>query len=395
MSVADTSFALTRGTPLNVKKTITADIYKYIDIDSTYRDRNLYRNPNQFVIPLNYPSRTANSSTAIDPIVGGIPFTGSSLPVASNVTQSSVGLDPNQVALGINEPAIDNYYINDVLQLSQFPTTFYTITAYDGTTKVATVSVDFPSVPTTGQVYFTRQAIPFFQGTVDTGTVVPTTSSFALNSLASSSSNIYVNSFAYFTTGLNTGQSARVTAYNGATKTITLATVLPFVPVNGDAVELDSYTRDNASTLIYAGNVSNNSQTGYYEIELLWLSFPNQLIGNGYGGKLDAYPYVYVQLYNQGNQLASNVFYSNNPNSINALFKVPVNQYFGDTYFMTLRDARTKQIVQFHPDQDMYFAVTFGDGTTIQFDTADNLSPNAPNPLLQVNALFSIRKVSS
>jgi hypothetical protein len=392
MSATDTSFSLTRNSNASAS---SIPVYKYLDVCSSYRDRFRYPNPNSFVMPINYPSRNTNSSTAIDPVVGGVPYTGSTNAVGSNVTQSSIGLNANQVALDSAEPPIDNYYVNSVLQLTQFPTNFYTITSYDGTTKIATVNVNFPSVPNTSQVYFTRFASPSFQGTV-VATVLPAVSSyttFTLDSSASSINNAYVNSYVRFNSGANIGQTARILSYSGITRLVTLSSPLTNIPGIGDAVEIDSYTRDNASTLIYSGNISS-SQNCYYEIELIWLSIPNQLLGNGYGGHLDAYPYVYVQLYNQGNQLSNQVLYSNNPNSTNSLFKVPVDQYYGSTSFLTLSTNRSKQVVLFHPDQDLYFAVTLPDGSVIRYDIEDTMSPNPPNPLLQVNALFSIRKLT-
>ena len=562
MSNIDSSFSLTRGPLVSSNaKNISENACKYLDLDSTYRDRNLYPNPNVYVIPLNYPSRNENSASAIDPVSDSIPYTGSSLPVGSNTTQSSVGLFPNQVALDANEPSIDNYYINSVLQLIQFYTNFYTITGYNGTTKVATIngiiggtvytgsvgvdtsqsiftaalpastiddfytgfwvvfttqasgtgnlgianakqissyvgsnqtitvsspfanvvtaadqfyitnqlrqytgSVDTGTVtptytsfalaapasavngfyngmfavftngidsgqiglisgysaankevtlsntldyvpnngdqlyiiqwapPSAGLGYYTRYTQPFFQGNVNTGSVTPTTTVFGLNSSASSANSTYLNAFVYFTSGLNIGQSARVAAYDGTLKKITLATALTFVPQNGDLLDINSYSSDNASTLIYSGNLSS-SQNNYYEIELLNVIYPNQLLGNGIGGKLSNSPYIYVQLYNEGNQLANQVMYSNNPNSINALFKVPVNLYFGSTSFYTLKDCKQKQVIQLRPDKDLFINITYGSGETVQFQEQDDFSPNPPNPLLQISCTFAIRKV--
>lgn len=390
MSNIDTSYSLTRGN-LNTKVSKNVvDGERNMDIDSTYRNRNLYPNPNSFVIPINYPDRTNNSSSSKDPISLGIPYTGSTLPVGSNVTGTST---INTVQLDTNEPAIDNYYINEILQLSQFPNNFYTITSYDGTLKIATVSPNFPSNPILGQVYYTRGAVPFFQGTVNTSVITPTTFTFALNSLASNDSNLYVNSYIYFSSGSNIGLSRLVSAYNGTTKVITLNSPLPFVPTNGNTIDLNSFTRDNASTLIYSNNINNTAGNNYYEIEINWLSVPNKLISTGYGGKLDAYPYIYVEFYNAGNQLANQVMYSNNPNSINALFKIPVNEYFGDTYFLTLKDCKQKQTIQIRPDQDLIFNLKLPNGELIEFNEIDTLSPNSPNPLLQVNASIKIRKM--
>ena len=390
MSKVDTSYSLTRGNPTSKVNKNVVDSERNIDIDSTYRNRNLYPNPNSFIIPINYPDRSSNSSSSKDAISVGIPYTGSTLPVGSNVTGTST---INTIQLDTNEPIIDNYYINEILQLSQFPNNFYTITSYDGTLKIATVTPNFPSNPTLGQVYYTRGAIPFFQGNVNTSAITPTYTTFALNSSASNDSNLYVNSYIYFNSGTNANLSRLITSYNGITKVVTVNAPLPNIPANNDKIDLNSFTRDNASTLIYSNNISNSNGNNYYELELMWLSVPNKLISSGYGGKLDAYPYIYVELYNAGNQLSNQVMYSNNPNSINALFKVPVNEYFGDTYFLTLKDCKQKQTIQFKPDQDLIFNLKLPDGQLIEFNELDTISPNAPNPLLQVNASIKIRKM--
>ena len=85
--------------------------------------------------------------------------------------------------------------------------------------------------------------------------------------------------------------------------------------------------------------------------------------------------------------------YSNNPNSIDALFKVPINLYFGVQSFYTLKDCKQKQTIQFNPVKDLFYALTLPNGEPIQFVEQDTMSPNPPDSLLQNSALFSIRKV--
>lgn len=384
MSAADVSYNLTSSDntqPTNVP------IYKYLDIDSTYRNRNNYPNPNNFVIPITYPGRDSTAATAIDPVIDAIPYTGSTDPPGTNQTQ--VSPNASNIVLDAQESTIDNFYINSVLEISG---EFRTITSYNGSTLTATVGSPFSSIPAPGTVYYTRKTQPFFVGTV-AASPVPTSNSFALNSTASIINNIYVNSYVRFTSGLNTGLVFRVTQYNGATKVITISGSFPSIPTVGTTLELDSFSRDNASTLLYSGSVGSNVQSSYYEIELLWLSVPNQVLGVGYGGTLDRYPYVYVRLYNEGNRLTNQAMFSNNPNSPLVLFKVPVDEYFGNTSFITLTNAKTKQIVRFDPHSDLRFTVTLPDGTIVNFADSDNFSPNSPDPFLQVNALFSMRKL--
>lgn len=382
MSSADTSYSLTQQQP---QKEVS--VYKYLDIDSTYRNRNNYQNPNDFVIPITYPGRDSTAATAVDPIIDAIPYTGSTDPPGTNQTQ--VSTNASNITLDPQESTIDNYYVNSVLEISA---EFRTITSYNGTTKVATVSIAFSSTPANGTVYYTRKTQPFFVGTV-VASPAPTNRTVALNSAASSINNIYNNSYIRFTSGVNSGLVFRVTTYNGATKVVTISGTMADVPTVGTTVELDSFSRDNASTLLYSGSGGSTVQSSYYEIELLWLSVPNQVLGVGYGGTLDRYPYVYVRLYNEGNRLANQVMFSNNPNSPLIMFKVPVDQYFGNTSFITLTNAKTKQVVRFDPNSDIRFTVSLPDGTIINFADADNFSPLNPDPFLQVNALFALKKL--
>lgn len=386
MSAADTSYQLTQGNAQSQQSNVP--VYKYLDIDSTYRNRNNYPNPNDFVIPITYPGRDSTASTAIDPIIDAIPYTGSTDPPGTNQTQISA--DASNIALDPQDSTIDNYYVNSVLEISA---EFRTITSYNGTTKVATVSVPFTGIPIAGTVYYTRKTQPFFVGTI-VASPAPTNQKFALNSQASTINGIYVNSYIRFTSGANNGLVFRVTGYDGSTKLITVSGFIPTIPTAGTTVELDSFSRDNASTLLYSGGGGSNVQSSYYEIELLWLSVPNQVLGVGYGGTLDRYPYVYVRLYNEGNRLSNQVMFSNNPNSPLIMFKVPVNEYFGNTSFITLKDAKTKQIVRFDPSSDIRFVVTLPNGTIVNFADSDNFSPLNPDPFLQVNALFTLRKIS-
>ena len=394
-SAADTSYDLTNGGYFGrypekkpSEESFNSLSTKYLDIDSKYRNRNNYRNPADFVIPITYPGRDSTAATAIDPVIDAIPYTGSTLAPGANTTQ--VSPDASNIVLDTNEIDVDNFYINSVLEISG---EFRTITYYDGTTKTATVSVPFSSTPANGTVYYTRKIQPFYIGTV-AASPAPTTVTFTLNSAASTINGIYVNSYVRFTSGVNFGLVFRIREYDGSTRVAVIAGTMPNIPGVGDTLELDSFSRDNASTLLYSGAGGSNVQNSYYEIEMMWISFPNQVLGTGYGGKLDNYPYIYVSLYDEGNRMTNQAMFSNNPNSPLALFKVPVNEYFGDTYFLTLKDCKMKQTIRFDPHSDLRFRITLPDGTTTQFAQNDTLSPNAPNPFLQINAMFSLKKMN-
>lgn len=360
---------------------------KYLDIDSTYRNRKDYPNPNDFVIPITYPGRDSTAATAIDPVIDSIPYTGSINPPGVNVT--GISTSPVLITLDVGESIIDNFYIDSFLQVSG---EYRRIIKYNGTSKTATIESPFSVLPSNGTVYYTRRSIPFFTGSI-VASPAPTINSFALNSLASSINGIYINSYVRFTSGPNTDLVFRIVSYDGSNRQVTVFGNIPVVPTVGTIVELVSFTRDNASTLLYSNTSGTSNQSGYYEIELLWISVPNQILGTGYGGTLDRYPYVYVRLFNEGNRLTNQSLFSNNPNSTLALFKVPVDQYFGNTSFITLTNAKTKQVIRFENNTDLRFTVTLPSGVTVKFSESDNFTPMSPDPFLQVNALFSIKRL--
>jgi hypothetical protein len=163
-----------------------------------------------------------------------------------------------------------------------------------------------------------------------------------------------------------------------------------FLNDNTDNIEFNTQAHENATTLFYNGLPS--TRASYYQIGLQYLIIPNQLLDVSLGGYLDNYPYVYVQLFNEGNKGSLKTLISNNPNSILALFKVPIDKslYDNPTSFYTLKPRSREQIVQFRPDQDIRFRITLPDGTIVSSTLDDNSTPLFPNPFLQVNALFTL-----
>ncbi len=122
---------------------------------------------------------------------------------------------------------------------------------------------------------------------------------------------------------------------------------------------------------------------------------PNQVLNVGNGGKLDSYPYILVEFFNAGYQGNVNALSSNNPFAVSAVFRIYIDRYLYDipSEFFYIEGPKNEQIISFRPDQDVQFTLLLPNGEIIEYSTPDNLSPDAPNPLLQVNALFSIRPI--
>ena len=188
MTSAESSYSLLRAIASQNGEHKSAEkrpipVFRYLDIDSTHRNRNNYPNPNNFVIPMLYPSRTSNSNSAIDPVSLALPFHSpldSTLvpPIPAGVYDTSaISAGPTEAVLDLRETEIDNFYVGAILQIG---TEYRTIVSYDGTTKIATIDSAFAAYPVTiaaGVAYLTRKGIPVYSGNV---TGVTTDQEFAV-----------------------------------------------------------------------------------------------------------------------------------------------------------------------------------------------------------------------
>jgi len=371
-------------------------VFRYLDLDSTFRNRNQYPNPNDFVVPMLYPGRNGLSSTAIDPVSLAIPYHSPLDPtlIPPIATTPYVTALPSfvgtNVYLDVRETIIDNFYVNSYLEVSG---EFRKILSYTNANKLAVIEsafLAFPGGVPAATAYLTRRAIPNFVGAV---TAVVSNQEFNIGPNASTSVTTYASSFVRFTSGANIGLTRQISSYSGAPNfTIITTTPFPNAVVFADTLEIDGYSYDSSNPMTFSGNP--NAQVPYFEMELLWLSLPKQVLNTSYGGLFENYPYVYLNIFNEGKPHSSQLLYSNNPTSTRAVFKVPIDQYYGNTSFYTLKDIRMRQVMKFLPSQDIRFQIQLPDGSIAGFATPDYLSPQAPNPFLQVSALFSLRKLS-
>ena len=131
-----------------------------------------------------------------------------------------------------------------------------------------------------------------------------------------------------------------------------------------------------------------------YEVEMVNCVLPNLTMNVGLGGQPAFYPEFYVELSTISNP-SINTLYSNNPNSKRALFRAIVTDTARPTIspFVRLKTDGTKQIIKFNPRDVLHFKVTLPDGTLVSVNAMENFSPQQPNPLMQISALFSLKKV--
>ena len=390
---------------------IQLPVYKYLDIDSTYRNRTDYPDPNGFVVR-NSSSSNVSPGNLVAYNLPVYSFPMSQLYVAGVFTPLSFQSsgDDNLVLDARETTSVPNFYAGYFME-SISPTTaaptpsqysnvqYTTIATYNNTTQVVTFTTPLTTATTVnGTNYIIRKNKPSFIGNVQTIDATNT----IINLYVSAGSSGYGtvpndrNSVYYLRV-----RKANNSSLDNRIIQIVIDTVNPnrvilssplFLQAN-DSIEIIGPGQNIITSLRYASGGSQSIQGGDYELELLWLSVPNQILDVGYGGTLDRYPYIYCSLYTGITNTTQQVLYSNNPYTSKVLFKVPVNEYFGDTSFITLKDSKAKQTIYFDPSQDLFFELTLPDGTIISFNEYDNMPPYPPNPFLQINILVSMKKL--
>lgn len=187
------------------------------------------------------------------------------------------------------------------------------------------------------------------------------------------------------------GESRRVIAYNPNTSVATVSPGFTADPT-GLRLEVLPFSYDNFYPFIYNG--SKQSELSAYEIRLNSLVVPNQILAVGNGGKVAFYPFLYVQLSIEGQ--ATDIMYSNNPNARHTLFKasVPNMQNLTESTFIKLEgDADMIQTVRFKTETNFKFKVTLPNGEVFATMMNDSFSPLEPNPLIQISALFELKRI--
>ena len=163
---------------------------------------------------------------------------------------------------------------------------------------------------------------------------------------------------------------------------------MPVFPPEGSLIDIVSFSNDNFNPLIYNGSVVSQQELVAYEIYLNTLVLPNLILSSG--SQISKYSHLYVEF----NVLHSftNTIYSNNPNSNKALFLVPITdiKHMETSTFIKLNSRTMVQTIKFKPNDSLQFSVYFPDGKLFTTIMSDYYSPSSPNPLVQIEALFSI-----
>lgn len=159
--------------------------------------------------------------------------------------------------------------------------------------------------------------------------------------------------------------------------------------------ELLQYSYDNTNGFNYTGSMVSVTQPSAYELTLNSICLPNiQIMG---GGKIWNYPFFYVEIENvsSSSSNSNNIIYSNNPNCLKAVFKVPVmNITNPDEYqFLTYNGNGVKQTITIKPNSDMKLTVRLPNGKVFSPFEGDTSYGQAPNTQKQLSVLISFEKI--
>lgn len=166
----------------------------------------------------------------------------------------------------------------------------------------------------------------------------------------------------------------------------------------GQNYEIEKFSRDNAVPFEYKGSMVSVQQEVCYEVELVNLILPNRALISGRGGRPVFYPFLYVELEQvsaAGKGSQEGMLYSNNPNARKMMFRAVLDDTTQPVVSPFIRIDSDGQVatVKFKPNDSFKFVIYDPHGNVFETALQDYYSPTEPNPLVQINALFSFRKL--
>ena len=310
----------------------------------------------------------------------------------------------------------DNFYgdftlWNDTLQQGA------ELVSYEGSTHTA--GVDLTANPLTGwsntHQYSLRLESPRDFGTIPLAQTVANLVEFPIG--FTEVDGFYVGSFIRITSGPQSGAVRRIISYSGpakaasagfpdATPPIPPTPAIParlarisegFSPLltGGEFFEILQFTRDNNVPFVYTGSLVSQQEMVCYEVELINLVLPNRTLVSG--GRSAFYPYVYVELQNISSASAgnTNIIYSNNQNATRRLFRAAIDDIPNPLIspFIKIDGDGMVQTIKFKPNDSFRFGVYLPNGDEFDTVTPERYSPEIPNSLVQISAMFSMKRL--
>lgn len=163
------------------------------------------------------------------------------------------------------------------------------------------------------------------------------------------------------------------------------------------AIEILKFSYDNFNPFIYSGSLVSQQDLVCYEVELVNLIVPNNILNMANGGLAAFYPYLYVELSNVSspNGHLRNLIYSNVPTASKATFRVPIDDIPSPliSTFLKIDGDGMVQIIKFKPNDNLYISIYLYTGEVFNTILPEFYSPSPPNPMCQISCLFNIRRI--
>ena len=349
-------------------------------------------------------------------------FTGSTYPVGPPVTIEQYYFPAIFIPRGVNS---NNFYISYIIY-NQTLNEWLKITYYNGVTHMASTypydntPFDFssdvfrhftPGTWSREHTYILRKNPPD-----DLGTIISVNplnpKQVQLSPTSSSIYNYYAGSylrnqvpFQFFPYNFN-NPNYKILEYNPQFPDWAgpPGSVIPVATLDQDYdttlpnnYEILYFTTDNEYPFPYNGSIVSFREATCFDIELLNIILPNSLLNTANGSRAVFYPYIYVELtpINNSERFGPNSLTSNNPNARRMLFRALLRDTVSDTTspFVRIDGGGMRQRVKILPCDNFHFSVHLPNGDLFRTVLPEYYSPDLPNELNQISAVFSFKKV--
>lgn len=201
----------------------------------------------------------------------------------------------------------------------------------------------------------------------------------------------------------NPSQYRLITSYNTSTRVGTVNApfsytnqqniVTNYAVGSSDTFDILQFEKDNYQNLDVSQSMVTGQEDVCYALELVTLTIPNTTVFSTFGGSLTQYPYFYVEFRSLPAQTNTNNIWSNNPTAKKAMFRAVFfynNNQFNQ--FALLDGHGMVQTLKMSMNSSYLFSIYLPNGELLKI-ADDYTFPSEPNPLLQISACFSMRKI--
>lgn len=419
---------------------------KVIEIDSTYRDRNVFENPCNFLVEINKPDKET-ALEAYDPVSTAAPlatWTGNTLDAllpnvtnavgvvvsiaVPNVIVSFGGLIPFTQAnfyrgLTVNNVTVTEYTYLGVnaglhymsFKLSPFPAALVIGGPFplDYYTHPLPINVPGNVIRLFVPAYYTNTSKIVYNETLDSYVTISKKEDSFVTFTAAYNTWQYNHQFSlredppsYVTSfvALLAPDNVRVAATSQAgtilyipsinyfgkilTRSAISYIVTPHVSgviAPGAAVQTLDFSYDNKHSLRYLGSPNQQEKTWY--VSIVDVQIPNRKIKNG--TSLTEYSVLYLELRDQ-RYSPYDILMSNNPNCNQSLFRLSSDTSNATQNFLTYTtNSNHYKTFRFTPNLSTFVVrLLTPNGDLVQFEEDDNIGPLKPKAHLQINIAF-------